>query len=183
VNVYRLARLLFAFILLAHWVGCLWHILNVWEEEESWVAYADDGLSSTWDGGFSAGSYTGVVYTASLMLLGEKARLGRVAERVDQSCQYRFIPTGTYPEKGISAAGGLKIIPIPGSNAQGPRLRNFPGQQNPTRTRYETYFVLVGTVLGACLNAVLFGQVNVLLSNFNRSSSRCARREGSQRAL
>lgn len=46
------------------------------------------------------------------------------------------------------------------------------GEDIAPNTNSETFFVIVFEILGACFYATLFGQVALLVQNFNRSSSR-----------
>jgi hypothetical protein len=139
---------LLVFIVLTHWVGCLWRKLNEFEGESSWAHLADSGGSSQYDADYGALSYTSVVYYGGILIL-VGCRNGAVVVVIVMVMVILMVCT---------------------------RVAHLlqQGQQTLPRTEAESFFIIVTMVFGACLNAVVFGQVAMILNNFSRSSNRRA---------
>ena len=151
---FRIIRVLFLYVLIAHWGGCLWYWLNKWESrnsspgEVSWMVKElnkDDYVRETFGGPFNL-----LGCTETVLLSGHGVDQAREVPTfsnttsLTQTCE-----VGHFLQYWVVMYAAMMLM-----------LGDNIGPQ----TSVERAFAVILTLLGACLTAMMFGQMAQIVS-------------------
>ena len=154
ISMIRIIRVLFLYVLIAHWGGCMWYSLNKWEsrqttDEVSWM------INELNNDKFIHDSFGGPFQRLGCVELDIKEGSGDVpifdnSTAIGQTCQ-----VGELSQYWIVMYAAMMLM---------------MGDNIDPQTSIERAYAVTLTLLGACLTAMMFGQMTQIVSGMDTES-------------